>query len=127
MKAWRSSSRGQRDEILPDVAESTLRFRYSTPRSNWDRYALALSEERHLESLVTMPTQKPAAMVSRRNADERGGFIRAECSDELRRLRAGHGPLHLAAGSDRDRKSTRLNSSHLGISYAVFCLKKKIK
>src|SRR5258705_7098278 len=31
-------------------------------------------------------------------------------------------------GSERDevdRKSTRLNSSHLGISYAVFCLKKK--
>src|SRR5437899_9980970 len=25
----------------------------------------------------------------------------------------------------KDRKSTRLNSSHLGISYAVFCLKKK--
>src|SRR5437899_5291771 len=25
-----------------------------------------------------------------------------------------------------DRKSTRLNSSHLGISYAVFCLKKKV-
>src|SRR5262245_64860105 len=28
-------------------------------------------------------------------------------------------------GGDKDRKSTRLNSSHLGISYAVFCLKKK--
>src|SRR5947199_3552172 len=28
-------------------------------------------------------------------------------------------------GEHRDRKSTRLNSSHLGISYAVFCLKKK--
>ena len=27
----------------------------------------------------------------------------------------------------RDRKSTRLNSSHLGTSYAVFCLKKKIQ
>src|SRR5256885_10835115 len=27
--------------------------------------------------------------------------------------------------SDQDRKSTRLNSSHLVISYAVFCLKKK--
>src|SRR5205814_6359906 len=27
----------------------------------------------------------------------------------------------------RDRKSTRLNSSHLGISYAVFCLKKKTR
>src|SRR5947199_5785268 len=29
-------------------------------------------------------------------------------------------------GGGPDRKSTRLNSSHLGISYAVFCLKKKI-
>src|SRR5256885_11969133 len=29
------------------------------------------------------------------------------------------------APADRDRKSTRLNSSHLVISYAVFCLKKK--
>src|ERR1039458_4687652 len=29
-----------------------------------------------------------------------------------------------AAKARRDRKSTRLNSSHLGISYAVFCLKK---
>src|SRR5258705_6971702 len=29
------------------------------------------------------------------------------------------------AGIFQDRKSTRLNSSHLGISYAVFCLKKK--
>src|SRR5690349_24921748 len=28
---------------------------------------------------------------------------------------------------DRDRKSTRLNSSHVEISYAVFCLKKKKK
>src|SRR5258705_2445672 len=30
-----------------------------------------------------------------------------------------------ARSTARDRKSTRLNSSHLGISYAVFCLKKK--
>src|SRR5437868_9364741 len=29
------------------------------------------------------------------------------------------------ARSSRDRKSTRLNSSHVSISYAVFCLKKK--
>src|ERR1039458_10760778 len=34
---------------------------------------------------------------------------------------------HVSLGLDGsgDRKSTRLNSSHLGISYAVFCLKKK--
>src|ERR1039458_10619489 len=31
------------------------------------------------------------------------------------------------AEPEGDRKSTRLNSSHLGISYAVFCLKKKTR
>src|SRR5205814_9355340 len=36
-------------------------------------------------------------------------------------------PSGEAFGRVRDRKSTRLNSSHLGISYAVFCLKKKKK
>src|SRR5256885_10317900 len=36
----------------------------------------------------------------------------------------GKGPFRWAALSG-DRKSTRLNSSHLVISYAVFCLKKK--
>src|SRR3712207_8556309 len=32
---------------------------------------------------------------------------------------------HRAHGRQQDRKSTRLNSSHANISYAVFCLKKK--
>src|SRR2546427_11171963 len=35
--------------------------------------------------------------------------------------------FHLTAITRRDRKSTRLNSSHSQISYAVFCLKKKKK
>src|SRR5690606_39920690 len=34
---------------------------------------------------------------------------------------------HCGADGDGDRKSTRLNSSHVKISYAVFCLKKKNK
>src|SRR3989475_2273389 len=39
---------------------------------------------------------------------------------------AGHEGVLVAAGKAlRDRKSTRLNSSHSQISYAVFCLKKK--
>src|SRR5690625_6724778 len=35
------------------------------------------------------------------------------------------GRLNQLIGNDKDRKSTRLNSSHVAISYAVFCLKKK--
>src|SRR5690242_21143606 len=33
----------------------------------------------------------------------------------------------IRGSDDQDRKSTRLNSSHMSISYAVFCLKKKKK
>src|SRR3712207_7329125 len=47
-----------------------------------------------------------------------------------RRCRPDRGPRRAAAvrrrrAGHRDRKSTRLNSSHANISYAVFCLKKK--
>src|SRR5215210_8635287 len=50
----------------------------------------------------------------------------------FRSLRAPPGkarasPKAPCAGARRDRKSTRLNSSHRCISYAVFCLKKKKK
>src|SRR2546429_6177057 len=38
-----------------------------------------------------------------------------------------HGSARTMGGTKRDRKSTRLNSSHGYISYAVFCLKKKNK
>src|SRR5262245_65261465 len=37
------------------------------------------------------------------------------------------GDIQVMWRCEQDRKSTRLNSSHLGISYAVFCLKKKKK
>src|SRR5690625_6022948 len=42
---------------------------------------------------------------------------------------AEHGAAGVAPGSGpgQDRKSTRLNSSHVAISYAVFCLKKEKK
>src|SRR5690625_5591819 len=56
--------------------------------------------------------------VRRRHRDERADRHRHP-GDELPR-RSQLPPVG-------DRKSTRLNSSHVAISYAVFCLKKKIK
>src|SRR5438034_5114552 len=49
-------------------------------------------------------------------------------ADRISRRRA-HATQHDARGATlpQDRKSTRLNSSHTVISYAVFCLKKKKK
>src|SRR2546426_7817678 len=61
-------------------------------------------------------------------------LFRSCCESRLRSwpaifLRGGRGGLRRNGPSGRgdreDRKSTRLNSSHLVISYAVFCLKKK--
>src|SRR3712207_7330942 len=53
---------------------------------------------------------------------------RREALDELHLAdRAQLLPTVSAVHRPRDRKSTRLNSSHANISYAVFCLKKKKK
>src|SRR5690606_42136897 len=59
-----------------------------------------------------------------------GAIDRNGCRCGGRAAEHGHGAeFHQPAIGEikiRDRKSTRLNSSHVKISYAVFCLKKKI-
>src|SRR3712207_8506469 len=62
----------------------------------------------------------PLAVRARGRA--RGGDRRG---DGDRAARGGQGGARRPAGGRVDRKSTRLNSSHANISYAVFCLKKK--
>src|SRR2546426_6676140 len=53
-------------------------------------------------------------------------FVEPEnLSDEFAKQRLRYQRLRRNAFANEDRKSTRLNSSHLVISYAVFCLKKK--
>src|SRR2546422_5553021 len=51
----------------------------------------------------------------------------APCRGPRRRVRRRAAPDRASREDHRDRKSTRLNSSHGYISYAVFCLKKKKK
>src|SRR3712207_7055192 len=75
--------------------------------------AAGRAERLHLDvqhpDRAVLPVRRP------RQGDGRAG--------PRRRLRRGAGQRLLR----RDRKSTRLNSSHANISYAVFCLKKKKK
>src|SRR3712207_7383072 len=54
----------------------------------------------------------------------RRAFLIGEASEELAADLGDLVPVE-RSGSLEDRKSTRLNSSHANISYAVFCLKKK--
>src|SRR5438045_4495456 len=74
-----------------------------------------------------LPLRRPHSFPTRRSSDLRLAGSAAGAGGGA----AGPDPVRdRLAGRDRhpaqqDRKSTRLNSSHLGISYAVFCLKKK--
>src|SRR5256885_10223908 len=54
-----------------------------------------------------------------------GSAVTLEINAGRRAGRCEPGPLLVSAPAPQDRKSTRLNSSHLVNSYAVFCLKKK--
>src|SRR2546427_4737598 len=76
------------------------------------------------EALRMLPSLQSLVVRHRLNLlprQERHGIKRAPSVPFLRLLLAPH----IYSASRRDRKSTRLNSSHSQISYAVFCLKKK--
>src|SRR3712207_7204744 len=69
----------------------------------------------------------PEAPGVERLAVDVGGAFGREVDDQRRHVvRVALGALRRLTRPDAgDRKSTRLNSSHANISYAVFCLKKK--
>src|SRR5882724_13100932 len=78
-------------------------------------------------SLIWQATQivEPARPLDRKCEDGRCPDRTANTRNYCRARRTKHDDV--LAQLKADRKSTRLNSSHLGISYAVFCLKKKKK
>src|SRR5256885_8585853 len=61
------------------------------------------------------------------HVEEQTLFRRVLVDVDASGARAVSGSERIIGGDGEDRKSTRLNSSHLVISYAVFCLKKKTK
>src|SRR5690625_7059877 len=81
-----------------------------------------LRRERRGDISVVLDVNVPTSLTEEeRDLHEQLAALRGEESTR----RKGHGPF--AKLRDRDRKSTRLHSSHVAISYAVFCWKKKIK
>src|SRR5205814_9168419 len=65
-----------------------------------------------------------SALPAEKTSDAAAAHARAHARAARRRLSPRR---RRVCAAKEDRKSTRLNSSHLGISYAVFCLKKKKK
>src|SRR5699024_12578774 len=81
--------------------------------------------------LFPPPPDHPAlhSFPTRRSSDLSGGWIYGpRLNDDIGRSKNGANGRRIdssGTNSPKDRKSTRLNSSHVSISYAVFCLKKK--
>src|SRR5207302_6181219 len=79
-----------------------------------------------LKAGITAPSQlEPIAMSIGEPQHTPPAFLLEALRRHLDRL--GSYPATAGLPELRDRKSTRLNSSHVKISYAVFCLKKKNK
>src|SRR5687768_4194073 len=77
--------------------------------------------------LATTDTHKvPPTIISRTQRHDFRRLAEATIAGKLARIVEAEGASADEAALDLDRKSTRLNSSHGYISYAVFCLKKKI-
>src|SRR3712207_8719314 len=71
------------------------------------------------------PSAETVALAERVRRGAAAGTMRPAVPPALTVSTAPAAPTESAVTDDGDRKSTRLNSSHANISYAVFCLKKK--
>src|SRR5207253_7749140 len=91
--------------------------------------AFAGAAERFFELLRSFGMPGAVAAGAGRDWSSLAGPLAGQFEQWLKTSQSA-GPWFAAANataSGPDRKSTRLNSSHVAISYAVFCLKKKIK
>src|SRR5439155_26190567 len=93
---------------------STL-FPYTTLFRSLRRIGIDIVEMRIVRRQRRLPLHGDAVLRLRQSRKKREGQKRGR----------GDQPNENAVHDRLDRKSTRLNSSHVAISYAVFCLKKK--
>src|SRR5690625_6333963 len=82
-----------------------------------------------LETLVEKMEAGDLSLEESLNAFEQGIALTKQCQSALKaaenKVQSLIKQTELDDNEEGDRKSTRLNSSHVAISYAVFCLKKK--
>src|SRR5215212_6727726 len=101
-KSSSTLARSRSDSAHADVRSCSARSFFCNDTASTEIYTLSLHD----------------ALPIPRGLDMRGAALATASFGAL---------VYASSQAVEDRKSTRLNSSHLGISYAVFCLKKKKK
>src|SRR5207253_10455482 len=106
-------------------------FFFSTHTPSTEIYTLSLHDALPICRLRLSPLGQHAVQATRpAYSHEQPGAAQGR-NRRVRRAKlrptVGRVPIVLERRLQQDRKSTRLNSSHVAISYAVFCLKKKKK
>src|SRR3712207_7115122 len=96
-------------------------MRRRPPRSTLLPYATLFRSPPHRDTTIADAEQR-LAMVKAATAGQQGFTVDDR---EIRREGLSYSVDTMRTLRAEDRKSTRLNSSHANISYAVFCLKKK--
>src|SRR5699024_12391378 len=84
----------------------------------------------HIRDILSFPTRRSSDLLKEPNtrkvlSSDRGFFVNGMVVDIDIYCNKSREELANTVYNEQDRKSTRLNSSHVSISYAVFCLKKK--
>src|SRR5207245_11589340 len=108
--------------LLRRLVYQLLRHSHPPPSLPFSLFSYCSRPHRHLLSFPTRRSSDLAAARARRPSGGPAKSISRASSSPGRS--SGHSATRRATS---DRKSTRLNSSHGSISYAVFCLKKKKK
>src|SRR5439155_5288868 len=99
----------RREQALLDVINATIHLLHSL-----SFYIFFFYSSDHLQDLHSFPTRRSSDLQLAKAYEASENWLSA--AQQLQKL------IEMAP---QDRKSTRLNSSHVAISYAVFCLKKK--
>ena len=130
LQALYASSLGQLVSANPEFAPVIMRVLQQMASPSHPEQVVAAAVQALGQLALADTTYAPKVfatykhLLSRMDTIKKGQLLNA-IIDALGTLQDVDKTKYAQSIDDRDRKSTRLNSSHLVISYAVFCLKKK--
>src|SRR5690625_1102280 len=118
------------EKSMPDKNLKIMRREVDMLKRESEESKTRIDGLRYLQHVANLPwyhERKQIDLMEAKHILDSSHYGMDEAKNEIIKFLAERALNEEAKGSVLDRKSTRLNSSHVAISYAVFCLKKKNK